>query len=108
MPGHGGAQLFVLGDDRDNSADSRYWGYVPVDDMHGRPTLIYWSSGDAGVRWNWGRRLRRAQHTGSAPYRRVESNIIPYATPDGPVPGPNPSKRRRSALHTSHLISYAS
>ncbi|HYL64807.1 MAG TPA: S26 family signal peptidase, partial [Candidatus Methylomirabilis sp.] len=28
---------------RDNSADSRYWGFVPRDAIVGRPLLIYWS-----------------------------------------------------------------
>jgi signal peptidase I len=45
-------KLFVLGDNRDNSADSRHWGFVPVGDVHGRPTVIYWSSDNSGVHWN--------------------------------------------------------
>jgi signal peptidase I len=36
---------FVLGDNRDDSADSRYWGFVPRENIIGRPLLIYWSSG---------------------------------------------------------------
>jgi signal peptidase I len=34
---------FVLGDNRDNSLDSRYWGFVPQADIIGKPVLIYWS-----------------------------------------------------------------
>jgi signal peptidase I len=36
-------QLFVMGDNRDNSRDSRYWGYLPIDQVKGRALLIYWS-----------------------------------------------------------------
>jgi len=38
-PGH----YFVLGDNRDDSQDSRYWGFVPRANIVGRPLLIYWS-----------------------------------------------------------------
>jgi len=34
---------FVLGDNRDESKDSRYWGFVPVENIVGRPLIIYWS-----------------------------------------------------------------
>jgi signal peptidase I len=33
----------VLGDNRDESLDSRYWGFVPRENIIGRPLLIYWS-----------------------------------------------------------------
>ena len=39
---------FVLGDNRDNSLDSRYWGFVPRENVIGRPLLIYWSARAAG------------------------------------------------------------
>ena len=34
---------FVMGDNRDDSSDSRYWGFVPRENIVGRPLLIYWS-----------------------------------------------------------------
>jgi signal peptidase I len=34
---------FVMGDNRDESSDSRYWGFVPRENIIGRPLLIYWS-----------------------------------------------------------------
>jgi len=36
-------QYFALGDNRDESLDSRYWGFVPRENIIGRPLLIYWS-----------------------------------------------------------------
>jgi signal peptidase I len=34
---------FVMGDNRDNSADSRYWGFVPARAIKGRPLVVYFS-----------------------------------------------------------------
>jgi signal peptidase I len=34
---------FAMGDNQDNSLDSRYWGFVPRDNIIGKPLLIYWS-----------------------------------------------------------------
>ncbi len=32
-----------MGDNRDSSLDSRYWGFVPRDNIIGKPLIIYWS-----------------------------------------------------------------
>jgi signal peptidase I len=34
---------FGMGDNRDNSLDSRYWGAIPRENIFGRPTILYWS-----------------------------------------------------------------
>ena len=36
-------QYFMMGDNRDNSQDSRYWGFLPRELMKGKATVIYWS-----------------------------------------------------------------
>jgi signal peptidase I len=35
--------VFVLGDNRDNSRDSRFWGFLPLDQVKGRALMVYWS-----------------------------------------------------------------
>lgn len=50
---------FVLGDNRDNSLDSRYWGFVPDSLLKGRPMVIYYSySPDSAEGLPWLTRIR--------------------------------------------------
>ena len=57
--------LFVMGDNRENSADSRYWGFVPRETVLGKPLVVYWSY-DAPTNdleeWNVAHFVDLAQH----------------------------------------------
>lgn len=56
---------WMMGDNRHNSLDSRYWGFVPEDHIVGTPTIVWWSSNKAkhfpsNIRWS--RLLKGVRH----------------------------------------------
>ena len=54
-------ELFMMGDNRDNSDDSRFWGTAPMDNVKGRAMFIYWSW-DQEKHWPRWNRLFRGIH----------------------------------------------
>ncbi len=51
-------KFFAMGDNRDNSHDSRFWGYVDMSEIKGKAFIIYWSwdsNGNALSKVRWGR-----------------------------------------------------
>ena len=53
------AHYFVMGDNRDESYDSRFWGFLPRDHIRGKPLVIYMSVATRPFRIRWNRLLRQ-------------------------------------------------
>ena len=51
--------FWVMGDNRDDSRDSRFWGFLPRSHIEGRPLFIYMSFATDPIRIRWNRLLRR-------------------------------------------------
>jgi len=47
--------LFMLGDNRDYSSDSRFWGFLPANGIKGKVVMVYWSRDNATGNIRWGR-----------------------------------------------------
>ena len=43
---------FMMGDNRDNSEDSRFWGFMPRSYVKGKALFVYFSFGEEGIRWS--------------------------------------------------------
>lgn len=59
--------VFGMGDNRDNSEDSRYWGFIPEQDVVGTPMLVYWS---------WKNRVNNIEQNLSYKFAHIRWNRI--------------------------------
>ncbi len=57
--------IFAMGDNRDNSLDSRFWGFVPLSNVVGEPLFVYWSYDAPSRDWTTDDLLSRLKFDGS-------------------------------------------
>jgi signal peptidase I len=57
--------LFCMGDNRDNSLDSRFWGFVPLENVVGEPLFVYWSYDAPSREWTNEDLIARLKFDGS-------------------------------------------
>ena len=76
-------QYFAMGDNRDLSSDSRYWGFVPRENIIGKPLVIYWSYDAPTERLDSGISLDHVQDVvfhffGKTRWKRTFNPVHPY------------------------------
>ena len=71
--------ILAMGDNRDNSLDSRYWGFMPIDHLRGRPFVIWWSYREGRRRRHQRRCPHRTSGRGQELRRRRPLLLHPHA-----------------------------